>query len=288
MRAATEGSLPPVMPQGNLVEILGREVRQGSPGELMVESSPSCQRRPPCETNKEMSDEAADAAALTYLLIALYMVPFDGKTVVKTGDWRQNLPVVLRGPRAAIVASTLKKGYLWPYFKTLRLTTNIHVEGTNIHAHQEARAFSNWLFNVGQGKKDNPLSMPPDMLLPEDAMESMVDHVFPTMEREDLISGCILAPLNRATDSLNLAAVERLAGEEYVYTSADYFGAANLDDANIYAPELLNKLQPQGMAPNELKLNVGAPIILLGNLNRAEGLMNSFNSQSMSRIQHSS
>ena len=68
MRAATEGSLPRVMPQGNLVEVLGREVRQGSPGELMVESTPSRQRRPPCKTNKEESDEAADAAALTYLL----------------------------------------------------------------------------------------------------------------------------------------------------------------------------------------------------------------------------
>ena len=68
MRAATEGHLPPVMPQGNLVEVLGREVRKGSPGELMVESSPSRQRRPPCKTRKEMSDEAADAAALTYLL----------------------------------------------------------------------------------------------------------------------------------------------------------------------------------------------------------------------------
>ena len=48
--------------------VLGREVRQGSPGELMVESSPSRQRRPPCKTNKEMSDEAAAAAPLTYLL----------------------------------------------------------------------------------------------------------------------------------------------------------------------------------------------------------------------------
>ena len=56
------------MPQGNLVEVLGREVRQGSPGELMVETSPSCRRRPPCKTNKDMSDEAAEAAALTYLL----------------------------------------------------------------------------------------------------------------------------------------------------------------------------------------------------------------------------
>ena len=68
MRAPTEGSLPPVMPQGNLVEVLGREVRQGSPGELMVESTPSRQMRQPCKTNKEESDEAADAAALTYLL----------------------------------------------------------------------------------------------------------------------------------------------------------------------------------------------------------------------------
>ena len=73
MRAATEGSLPPVTPEGNLVEVLCREVRQGSPGELMVESTPSRQRRPPCKTNKEESDEAADAAALTYLLT--YFVP---------------------------------------------------------------------------------------------------------------------------------------------------------------------------------------------------------------------
>ena len=73
MRAATQGSLPPVMPQGNLVEVLGREVRQGSPGELMPESSPSRQRRPPCKTNKEMSDEAADAAAHTY-----YLTPEEG------------------------------------------------------------------------------------------------------------------------------------------------------------------------------------------------------------------
>ena len=74
MRAATEGSLPPVMPQGNLVEVLGPEVRQGSPGELMVESTPSRQRRPPCKKNKEESDEAADAAALTYLLTYLLTV----------------------------------------------------------------------------------------------------------------------------------------------------------------------------------------------------------------------
>ena len=57
------------MPQGNLVEVLRREVRQGSPGELMLESSPSHLRRPPCKTNKGKSDAAAEAAGLTYLLL---------------------------------------------------------------------------------------------------------------------------------------------------------------------------------------------------------------------------
>ena len=75
MRAAAEGNLPPVTPQGNLVEVLGREVRQGSPGELMVESPCSRQRRPPCKTNKGMSDEAVEAAALTYLLTYLLRGP---------------------------------------------------------------------------------------------------------------------------------------------------------------------------------------------------------------------
>ena len=84
MRAATEGSLPPVRPQGNLVEVLGREVRQGSPGELMVESTPSRQRRPPCKTNKEKSDEAADAAALTTTTYYYYSVKTGSKRAKNT------------------------------------------------------------------------------------------------------------------------------------------------------------------------------------------------------------
>ena len=83
MRAATEGNLRPIMPQGNLVEVLGHAVGQGSPGELMVESSPSRQRRQPCKTNKGMSDEAADAAALTYLLTYSVVSDYLARDVVR-------------------------------------------------------------------------------------------------------------------------------------------------------------------------------------------------------------
>ena len=111
MRAATEGSLPPVMPQGNLVEVLGHEVRQGSPGELMVETSPSRQRPPPCKTNKEMSDEAADAAALTYLPTITYKFPYTVKRALHQGSC-QFLPCcnrVLQPP----LRSEASLGLLW-------------------------------------------------------------------------------------------------------------------------------------------------------------------------------
>ena len=56
----------------------------------MLESSPSHQRRPPCKTNKGMSDEAADAAALTDSLTYLLASVVDAGAAGTRGC--QNLP----------------------------------------------------------------------------------------------------------------------------------------------------------------------------------------------------
>ena len=119
----------------------------------------------------------------------LHMVPFRSNTMVMTGNWRQILRVMPRGSRAAIIASALKKTYLCPHFKTLRLTTNIRVEWTHVAAHREARAFLSWFLDIGDGKLETSLSALRDMLLLVDTMESIVEHFFPTMGREELISG---------------------------------------------------------------------------------------------------
>ena len=88
------------------------------------------------------------------------------------------------------------------------------------------------------------------------------------------MSGCVLAPRNQETNAINEAALQSLPGEKLVYVSADYLGANCQEDAATYPLELLNKLEPPGMARQELKLKVGAPIILLRNLHLKEGLMN--------------
>jgi hypothetical protein len=44
---------------------------------------------------------------------ALERVHFGGKLVIFAGDWRQVLPVVVRGGRAQVVNACLKSSVLW-------------------------------------------------------------------------------------------------------------------------------------------------------------------------------
>ena len=94
---------------------------------------------------------------------ALSLVPFGGKTVLMTGDWRRILPVVPRGSRATVITSSLKKSYLWPSFKNLRLSTNICVHGTCQNQTMKGANFANGPLDVGQGNMLNPLPIPCDM-----------------------------------------------------------------------------------------------------------------------------
>ena len=74
---------------------------------------------------------------------------FEGKIIVLGGDFRQILPVVVRGTKAQIVDACLKSSKLWKYFKSMKLTINIRIQ------HQEnveEKNFVDFLLKVGEGK----------------------------------------------------------------------------------------------------------------------------------------
>jgi len=85
----------------------------------------------------------------------------------------------------------------------------------------------------------------------------------------------ILTTLNKDVDYLNDIALEKLAGNTATLESADsVISGDELPNENIYPIEFLNTLTPSGMPPHSLQIKVGAPIILLRNLNQKEGLVN--------------
>eukprot|EP00959_Pyramimonas_sp_CCMP1952_P129370 2705354-Pyramimonas_sp.AAC.1 len=52
-------------------------------------------------------------------------VPFGGKVVVLSGDYRQLLPVVPRAGRGQIVSATHPRSRLWRGVRRIRLTENM-------------------------------------------------------------------------------------------------------------------------------------------------------------------
>jgi hypothetical protein len=76
-------------------------------------------------------DEAAMTACMAYEALDRTFrdimnvdLPFGGITCLFGGDFRQILPVVIHGNRAAIVNASLKASFLWPMFKKFKLTIN--------------------------------------------------------------------------------------------------------------------------------------------------------------------
>jgi ATP-dependent DNA helicase PIF1 len=86
-----------------------------------------------------------------------------------------------------------------------------------------------------------------------------------------ITSRAILSTRNDWVDMINMRMIDRFQGEQMMYHSFD----TAVDDPNNYYPsEFLNTLTPNRLPPHVLKLKVGCPIMLLRNVDPANGLCN--------------
>ena len=74
-------------------------------------------------------------------------MPFGGITVVFGGDFRQILPVKMKGSRETSVATSLQRSRLWRGIKILSLTENMRLS-----RNPEDVNYAEWLLNIGDGK----------------------------------------------------------------------------------------------------------------------------------------
>ncbi|XP_020188388.1 uncharacterized protein [Aegilops tauschii subsp. strangulata] len=144
--------------------------------------------------------------------------------------------------------------------------------------------FADYLLRVGNGTEDvddqGNILLPEDICLPStgevDDLEKLIDHVFPSLDdnmsdSNYMTSRAILSMTNDNVDKINIRMIDRFHGDEVIYHS---FDIAEDDPYGYYAQEFLNGLTPNGLPPHALKLKLNCPVILLRNIDPANGLCN--------------
>ena len=199
--------------------------------------------------------------------------PFGDKVVVFSGDWRQCLPVVPRGSDSQVIASTLKFSYLWKYVHVYHLTKNMRVQ---LSSSPKCKEFSDFLLSVGDGSctGGDMIDIPSDMHL-DGTLCDLIDFVFPSLQtnyrnRSWLSERAVLCPTNEQANEVNNLVADQFPGDIRIFKSTDTTSDRNPD----FSPEFLNTLDLPGMAPHTLKLKKGMLVMLIRNLNPAEGHCN--------------
>ncbi|KAF7808275.1 ATP-dependent DNA helicase PIF1-like [Senna tora] len=134
--------------------------------------------------------------------------------------------------------------------------------------------------NVG----NQEIEIPDDLLIKEaaDPIKEIVNTTYPSfLDNLDNIKyfqdRAILCPILENVEAINNFMLSLLPGEEVTYLSSDSIcksdtNVQSLED--VYTPDILNSIRCSGVPNHLLKLKVGAPIMLLRNLDRSIGLCN--------------
>ncbi|GBM72301.1 ATP-dependent DNA helicase pif1 [Araneus ventricosus] len=195
--------------------------------------------------------------------------PFGGKVILLGGDFRQVLPVILRGSRTLTVASSLKKHALWLKFHKLYLTKNMR-------ALESERDFGAWLLDIGEKKSGSTIQLPlqcyPSIQDPIHQLYSDID--FSSVTPQELKGRAILTVNNELSMEINNKVLEFMPGNETVYKAVDMIMSEDPQDQLTFPEEFLNSLTPTGLPPYELKLKIGCIVMLLRNLAPSKGLCN--------------
>jgi len=204
-----------------------------------------------------------------------------GIVLLLAGDFRQILPVVRLGRRADIVDAALSRSALWQQCVVLQLYRNMRVERCSRDEQHSAqlRQYADWLLQLGDGKlptaSDGSIQLPVELCV--STVDELVNFVFTELpsHHEDAVwvsSRAILCPRNHTVDDMNDRVLEMFPGDTVTCFSVD--SVAEVDQQAVYPTEYLNSLTLSGLPPHKLNIKVGAPVMLLRNIDPARGHCN--------------
>lgn len=207
------------------------------------------------------------------------------------GDFRQTLPIIQHGTAVQVVAACVNRALFWPLVKVHKLVQNMRVstlEALGLDA-SSLEAFASFLLEVGEGRiaekivnNRKYIALPDALKLPpmEYDLDGLIYFVYNERDWGNvdwLTSRSILAPTNAQVDMINNKMLELFLGDiDGMALSTDVV-ERDLCGDDPYADfpmEVLHTFEFSGMPDHAIPLKVGMPLILLRNMNGAEGQVN--------------
>ncbi|XP_074283183.1 uncharacterized protein LOC141607729 [Silene latifolia] len=153
----------------------------------------------------------------------------------------------------------------------------------------EIREFSEWILKVGDGIAGGENDGEVDIELPDDIRKKNVDEsvaaivhsTYPSFVTEYrnsdyLQERAIVAPTHEIVETINDYVLFLIPADEKIYYSSDEISKeeSNSEIHEVYSTDFLNSIKCSGLPNHELKLKVGASIMLLRNIDQRQGLCN--------------
>ena len=198
-------------------------------------------------------------------------LPFGGKTILIGGDWRQTLPVVVRGTNAQTVAACLRMSNLWPFFEE-----NTYILSRNMRASNPA--FAEWVLDIGNGISGSIVDFSTHHIRLVHSTRALIQATFGLILNVSTLPAlartAILSPTNKNAALLNEEVFAFLHSPSCFNFSIDYPKVERESNPMVIPEEFLHTLTPPGMPPHRLHLKQHGIYMLLRNMNVNEGMCN--------------
>ncbi|XP_010687058.1 uncharacterized protein LOC104901205 [Beta vulgaris subsp. vulgaris] len=161
--------------------------------------------------------------------------------------------------------------------------------GSSKSSADELREFSEWILSVRDGNAGGPndgeavIEVAKDILIDPglDPISTIVDSTYPNLhdhiwEAKYFQERAILASTNEIVEIVNDHVLYTIHEEEKVYLSSDAISKeeGNFGVHEMYSTEFLNTIRCSGLPNHSIRLKVGAPVMLLRNIDQTSGLCN--------------